>query len=96
MPIYEYRCGDCQAVTAVLVPISRADDPCPCEACGSVRTHRIVSRPSVRLSNLSKLERLDPKYDRMVDRAMQNTRNADPDRLINRRGDISKGLPDKT
>lgn len=96
MPIYEYRCGDCQAVTSVLARVSRANDPCACERCGSERTHRIVSRPSVHLSNLSKVERLDPKYDRMVDRAMHNTRDADPDRLINRRGDISKGLPDKT
>ncbi len=96
MPIYEYRCGDCQAVTSVLAPISRANDACPCERCGSAQTHRIVSRPSVHLSNLSKAERLDPKYDKMVDRAMQNTRDADPDRWINRRGDISKGLPDKT
>ncbi len=96
MPIYEYRCSDCRAVTSVMAPISRANAPCPCERCGSERTRRIVSRPSVHLSNLSKLERLDPKYDKMVDRAMENTRGADPDRLINRRGDISKGLPDKT
>ena len=96
MPIYEYRCSDCQAVTSVLATVSRAGDACPCEHCGSAHTHRIVSRPSVHLSNLSKVERLDPKYDRMVDRAMHNTRDADPDRLINRRGDISKGLPDQT
>ena len=96
MPIYEYRCSDCRAVTSVMAPISRANAPCPCEHCGSEQTRRIVSRPSVHLSNLSKLERLDPKYDKMVDRAMDNTRDADPDRLINRRGDISKGLPDKT
>ena len=91
MPIYEYCCGDCQAVTSVLAPMSRANDPCPCEGCGSARTHRIVSRPSVPLSNFSKVERLDPKYDKMVDRAMQNTRDADPDRLINRRGGYLEG-----
>ena len=47
------------------------------------------------LSKLSKVERLDPKYDKMVDRAMRNTQAAEPDRLINRRGDISKGLPNR-
>lgn len=95
MPIYEYRCDECRAVTTVLAPVSRAQDPCACEGCGSARTRRIVSRPSVHRSNLSKVERLDPRYDKMVDQAMRNTQHADPDRLINRRGDISKGLPDK-
>ena len=43
------------------------------------------------LSKGSKVARLDPKYDAMVDKAMRNTPAADPDRLINRRGDIAKG-----
>ena len=95
MPTYEYRCDDCRALTAVQAPVSQARAPRPCERCGSARTRRIVSLPSVRLSNLSKAERLDPKYDKMVDRAMSNTRHADPDRLINRRGDISTGRPER-
>ena len=41
-----------------------------------------MSRPAVHLSKASKLERLDPKYDRMVDRAMANTQNAEPDRIL--------------
>lgn len=43
------------------------------------------------LSKESKVARLDPKYDAMVDKAMRDTPSADPDRLINRRGDIAKG-----
>ena len=58
------------------------------------RPTRIVSRPFIQLSAKSKVGRLDPKYDKMVDRAMKNTTSADPDRLINRRGDIAKGRPD--
>ena len=97
MPIYEYRCSDCQAVTSVLAPVSRAGDRLSRANTAAARTPTASCRgPSVHLSNLSKVERLDPKYDKMVDRAMHNTRDADPDRLINRRGDISKGLPDKT
>jgi hypothetical protein len=38
----------------------------------------------VRLSSASKVARLDPKYDRMVDRAMKNTPQADPDRVLKR------------
>ena len=76
--------------------VSVADKPevIDCEYCGSNQTRRVISLPSVRLSNLSKVERLDPKYDRMVDSAMVSNPAADPDRLINRRGDISKGRRD--
>jgi hypothetical protein len=31
---------------------------------------------------MSKVERADPRYDRMVDQAMRNTSSADPDRLL--------------
>lgn len=64
-----------------------------CDACGGTAT-RIISRTAVRLSSGSKVGRLDPKYDSMVDRAMRNTADADPNRLLNRRGDIAKGRPD--
>lgn len=93
MPIYEYRCRQCAAVTGHLAPVREIPAEIACERCGE-RATRIVSRPSIRLSAKSKVGRLDPKYDRMVDRAMRNTASADPDRLINRRGDIAKGRPD--
>ena len=38
----------------------------------------------MRLSSASKVARLDPKYDKMVDRAMKNTPQADPDRVLKR------------
>jgi len=50
---------------------------------------RIVSRPSVHLSKMSKLEKLDPKYDKMVDRAMKNTASADPDRILEKMKPLS-------
>ena len=55
---------------------------------GSCRGRRCTS------SKGSKVGRLDPKYDAMVDKAMRDTPGADPERLINRRGDIAKGRPD--
>jgi len=93
VPIYEYRCGKCDAVTGHLASVRTIPADIACERCGAPAA-RIVSRPSIRLSAKSKVGRLDPKYDKMVDRAMRNTTSADPDRLINRRGDISKGRPD--
>ena len=91
MPVYEYRCGTCRKITTVFGAVADKLDHTPCEACGFPKAHRIISRPSVRRSNLSKLERLDPKYDKQIDQAISNNPAADPDRLINRRGDISKG-----
>ena len=92
MPVYEYRCADCGALTSRLASINAIPGKVGC-ACGGTAS-RIVSRPSVHLSKGSKVSRLDPKYDAMVDKAMRNTPAADPDRLINRRGDIAKGRPD--
>ena len=93
MPIYEYRCEKCDAVTGHLASIRAIPATVLCEQCGG-QAARIVSRPSIQLSAKSKVGRLDPKYDKMVDRAMRNTTGADPDRLINRRGDVAKGRPD--
>ena len=92
MPLYEYRCAECGAVTSTLASINDIPREVAC-VCGGVAA-RIVSRPSVHLAKGSKVGRLDPKYDAMVDKAMRDTPGADPGRLINRRGDIAKGRPD--
>lgn len=44
MPLFEYRCADCSAVTELLV---RSGEPPPhpaCDGCGSRRTGRRLSR----------------------------------------------------
>lgn len=61
MPIYEYRCQDCQRVSSFL--ILNLNDPFTpvCESCGSRSLERILSRVHVRLSEDTRLERLaDP------------------------------------
>ena len=66
----------------------------PCEhKCGAPATP-IISKLNVKLSGLSKVERQDPKYDKMVDQAMNRDPKSDPMRYINRRGDPAKGKPD--
>lgn len=40
MPMYEYECIECEAVTEVLRPMSRADAPIACEGCGGEKTKR--------------------------------------------------------
>jgi len=44
MPIYEYRCRDCDHVFDALRSMSAADAPIPCPSCGGERTGR---KPSV-------------------------------------------------
>ncbi|MCE2459560.1 MAG: hypothetical protein J4F38_02110 [Pseudomonadales bacterium] len=92
MPVYEYRCAECGALTSKLASVKAIPSAVEC-ACGGTAS-RVVSMPSVHLSKGSKVARLDPKYDAMVDKAMRNTPAGDPDRLINRRGDIAKGRAD--
>lgn len=55
-----------------------------CEHCGAADTHRIISRVAVHRTTLSKLQSLDPKYDRMAAKALRSTPEADPDRLVKR------------
>lgn len=90
MPVYEYRCGQCGEITSTVARISEATRTLPCAHCRGT-AERIVSRPSVHLSKASKLDRLDPKYDRMVDRAMSSTSNAEPDRILKKMKPFSDG-----
>jgi len=77
-------------VTALFSGINDAPADCVCEHCGAQAT-RIISRASVHLSNASKLSRLDSRYDKQVDRAMANTRQADPDQILKKMRPLSDG-----
>jgi putative FmdB family regulatory protein len=90
MPLYEYRCETCNALTTALKAVADFQQPVPCEACGAP-TRRIISRPSVHRSKSSKVERLDPRYDKLVDKAMSSTPNAEPDRHLARMKPLSGG-----
>ncbi len=75
-----------------MASIGDAPKTVKCDQCGK-EARRIISRPSVHLSNLSKVEKLDPKYDKMVDKAMKNTASADPDRYLKKMKPYSEGKP---
>ena len=95
MPIYEYRCDSCFEVSAKLRPVAQVRAELACEHCGGA-THRIISNIAVHLSKLSKVEKLDPKYDKMVDRAMSNTKAADPERILKKMTPLSAGTKSGT
>ena len=43
MPMYEYRCDDCQGITEELRSMSSADKPTACAHCGFAKTRRVQS-----------------------------------------------------
>ncbi len=83
MPIYEYRCRKCSQISTVMQPASDHKQRIDCDHCGGTAL-AIISRTHARLSLTSKVEKLDPKYDKLVDRAIKNTPGADPDVYLKR------------
>jgi putative FmdB family regulatory protein len=68
VPIYEYGCRECGNVTSVLVRAAGGSARRPkCAKCGATNVQRIISRFAFHQSLQSKLEQLDPKYDKMID-----------------------------
>jgi putative FmdB family regulatory protein len=69
MPVYEYACSDCRRVVSVLVRRidSKARPACP--ECGGRKLTRLISGFAFHQSLMSKMEQLDPKYDKMIDAA---------------------------
>ncbi len=61
MPIYEYQCSACQAISGFLI-LPRDEPFTPvCKRCGSRELVRVLSRVHVRLSEETRLDRLaDP------------------------------------
>ena len=67
MPIYEYACMDCKKVVSVLVRNMNAPAQPRCPSCDGTELHRVMSSFAFHLSMISKLDQLDPKYDKMID-----------------------------
>ena len=69
MPIYEYACLDCEKPVSILVKRITDSFKPRCPECGGKRLQRLISRFAFHQSIISKLEQLDPKYEKMVDAA---------------------------
>lgn len=69
MPVYEYGCPDCEKVVSVLVRRMDGTPRPKCPNCGGRKLRRVISRFAFHQSLMSKLEQLDPKYDKMIDAA---------------------------
>ena len=82
MPIFEFRCNQCGATAEVLWRSDSDPSDLRCSACDSKDLTKVVSRPSVHRNMTSRLDGLDPKYDKMVAQAVKNTPEADPNRHL--------------
>ena len=82
MPIYAYRCVECDEVTDVYAKVGAAPQTTRCERCGAEGAKRIISRVAYHASEASKTARLDPKYEKMADDAYKKSASADPNRLL--------------
>ncbi len=68
MPIYEYACMKCEKVVSRFVRNVAKDSP-SCPECDDTDIHRVMSSFAMHLSLLTKVDQLDPKYDKMIDAA---------------------------
>ncbi len=67
MPIYEFACHDCKQFVEVITRRVSDDFEARCPRCGGRHLTRMISNFSFHLSFKSKLDQLDPKYDKMID-----------------------------
>jgi len=68
MPVYEYACHNCKKFVEVItrrVPDEKFVARCP--DCGRKKMTRMISNFAFHLSFQSKVDQLDPKYDKMID-----------------------------
>ena len=67
MPIYEYACHGCKKFVDIMVRRVSDDFVARCPECGGKKLTRMISSFAFHLSFQSKLDQLDPKYDKMID-----------------------------
>jgi putative FmdB family regulatory protein len=67
MPIYEYACHRCRNFVEIIVRRVSDDFEPRCPDCNSKRLTRMISSFQFHQSFKSKLDQLDPKYDKMID-----------------------------
>jgi putative FmdB family regulatory protein len=83
VPVYEYRCEQCREVSSFFLKTYGAAPQSGCKHCQSPNLKRIISSVAYLRSDADKLAQLDPKYGKMVDRALaKSPSDTDPDHYI--------------
>jgi len=80
MPIYEYRCQDCNIADSFFLRSYESPAPSNCRHCDSEGLNRIISAFTYVKSEATKRAELDPKYHNMVNQAIAKApRDSHPD-----------------
>jgi putative FmdB family regulatory protein len=66
LPVYEYYCKGCKRKVSVLVRRAE-DEPSACPHCNGRELTRVVSGFAFHKSLRSKVEQLDPRYEKEID-----------------------------
>ncbi len=64
MPIYEYECGDCQAISTYLILRQEDSSGVTCKGCGSRKMSKIISRVAYHRSETDRLNEFDTRKPR--------------------------------
>jgi putative FmdB family regulatory protein len=67
MPVYEYDCSACGKRSEMFLKSVSSPDPSACPSCGSATMRRAISRVVFIKSAQTKLDELDPRYEKMID-----------------------------
>jgi putative FmdB family regulatory protein len=51
MPIYDYKCEECQKIYDVFHKVREVEEDVVCPSCGSTKHTRLISAPMVRMGN---------------------------------------------
>lgn len=82
MPVYEYRCAGCGHRFEKLFKSVGAAGDVSCPACARPGAERTLSRFAYHQSLQTKIDSLDPKYEKELDWADRHHKGNDPlDRL---------------
>ena len=95
MPLYEYACPQCSRVTSLYWRNFAPPETATCEACGGSGAERKFSTFALHKTAATKMEELDPKYDKMVDEAFKNSpATSDPKHYLDKMASFD-GVPDR-
>ncbi len=68
MPLYQYRCRQCGRESEILVRhVGGSDNEPACPGCGATALERVPAGFAYHRSLRSRLDQMDPKYDKMID-----------------------------
>lgn len=79
MPVYEYQCDGCRQPFSKYLKSAGSAAPALCPVCGAATVRRLISRFQMHQTEKTKLENLDPRFEKELDWADRaQGRTSDP------------------